>query len=599
VSIYINTSDGTGGEAAWNKLVDLNENPGEWTWYTPEHYAALSARIRVRLWNSARSKVLSEDGSCTTVTIFNKSLPMFTSGASVDESWPTSAAASITSNTWAVAAVKSHNIATPNMLAMYADTAFGGSPPVQDTVGGATGRSWGVCAVNVDGGPPGPLGLQITNDGSGVLQYLESEELGWGESETDGWWQKNYDIVKAYGFNISSQEAAAPGVKFIRLENTTSGDFVMRLFDTHQRFNAFYDAITTVDDSGAGKGEYLPLGLSPTPGRYLLLLYQKGTILYEGPFHISLVNTGKLAQKIPFEAGRPDTVVHSKRSGTFSFGSGDWMLAGSLPIEKSRWKLEGALSSDFLRSPVTSNMGDPFPNFIVAKRPTAPGDSIHIRCTRLGPSGSTRLDICGLLQEPPLREGFNAPRPWPPGQHFHIVPIRTALPLKFFGISAKDERGGPIAVGIVPDGNVLLHTPTMLWGKDSLDLPNAPNTKEGVAVLWGRPGFPPPASYEVLTRMTTEAEDVPLPWAVPQLEAFPNPCTDVIAVRFSGVAIQPGSAELRDLIGRRVATARFQEIDVEKGIREAWFDMHALPSGIYLLFAPGTAAAPRRVMKYR
>jgi hypothetical protein len=99
--------------------------------------------------------------------------------------------------------------------------------------------------------------------------------------------------------------------------------------------------------------------------------------------------------------------------------------------------------------------------------------------------------------------------------------------------------------------------------------------------------------------MTTEAEDVPLPWAVPQLEAFPNPCTDVIAVRFSGVAIQPGSAELRDLIGRRVATARFQEIDVEKGIREAWFDMHALPSGIYLLFAPGTAAAPRRVMKYR
>jgi hypothetical protein len=164
---------------------------------------------------------------------------------------------------------------------------------------------------------------------------------------------------------------------------------------------------------------------------------------------------------------------------------------------------------------------------------------------------------------------------------------------------AKDERGGIIASGIVPDGNVMLFTPAMLWGADSLELRNPPDTKIGLVVLWVRPGLPIPADYQVMTHLMTDAEDLSLPGASPQLEAFPNPCTDVIAARLLGNGHRAGMVELRDLIGRRVAIAHLPETQVESDIREAWLDVSALPPGVYLLSAPGTSAVPRCIVKYR
>ncbi|MBN1894551.1 C39 family peptidase, partial [bacterium] len=103
-SIYLNTNNGIG---SWEKLVDLDDNPGQWEWLTPTAFEGLQNRIRVRWWNSDRSKVLGEDASCRHFTILSKSIPGLTDGMAVHLEWPASYSCQVGGGQWGAVGIHS------------------------------------------------------------------------------------------------------------------------------------------------------------------------------------------------------------------------------------------------------------------------------------------------------------------------------------------------------------------------------------------------------------------------------------------------------------------------------------------------------------
>ncbi|MBN2000823.1 hypothetical protein JW935_24955 [candidate division KSB1 bacterium] len=597
VSIYLSTNS---GNSPWNLLADLTGNPGQWDWMPDLQHAGQRNRLRIK-WFDDGGTCIGEDASYSNFEVQNSSLVELRDGQNVLQYWPDGARIIANSNQWGIIALYQEE-RKHNELQLYATTEFTSSA-VTDVVDISDGRIWGMCAVNL--GPPnppsGPFGVQVTGEGKGYLQYVASKELGWGVAENTVEYWGSDDYVKAYHLYVEENQSVMSITNYVFLENLSSADFEIMLFDMTKRYYNFDDNIRTANTNGFGGNEKFILP-KLQPGRFLVVVRQRHEPFKVGSFRLTLDSESGY-NITPVDLNKPDTLMYSSAVLPMPAGPDEWYVAGVAPLDDSKWKIQAGLNENF-DDGVTSALGGPNLNFVVVKRPPAQekkssisADKIFLRLVRMSRAGRARLEILSPQDKKPFVEGENRGRQWPANRHFHLVPINSTTPLCSLVVRVWTDDQKLLRCGIIPMGVRDMFSRTNVWGQQGSAREEGRNVKSGFLIIWSPKVYKEPFTYHMATKIFTGVETEP---GVPRdfyLTAYPNPFVNRITVTLNGLVARSCNMEVYDICGRKVYIP-FDIQEAECG--RLWIlDTRSLTSGAYFIRAKEMGIKPVKVMKVR
>jgi len=580
VSLYVNTNSGIGD---WNKIVDLSNNPGTYGWMPDESLIGTKNRIRIRWWDN-NSNIIGEDASCTDFSIAQGTFPTYTTGDYATLSFSTTGACDPSGNKWCVFAVKASSSDYTDYIDLYTDTTFA-HRQVRDTIGRGMDRIFGFVGVNLGGSnpPPGPFGIQISGSGTGQIQFVECDQLDWGESSGNITWDKDVDIVKTFYLSIPDEDSQFMPASYLTLENNTSGDFVLLMYNMSNRYLGYSNYVKAADDSGNGGGEKIYMN-NMASGRYLIVIWQKGSTQKGGTLSLSFKNLTALGFS-GFLLNKPDSVRYSGTIGALPKSVSPWAVIGVIPDSSSVWEIRAAKNRLLSDSLITSFSLFQNVSLLAIKRPPALAkmalnDSIFIKMNRVKGFGPARFEINDYIQEAPFHDGDNPVRLWPAGRRFHIVPFQSAVSIKELVVLTESVNGPKVFCGIAPDLPRPIFNATMLWGSPGAAPESALDVKTGAVVLWTL--VPPlqPFNYKIKTKPLTgiySPEYIPREFSLSQ--NYPNPLNPSTRIDYELPSAAFVTLDVYDLLGKKVISL----VDEYKSAGKHTVDFNArgLSSGVY------------------
>lgn len=586
VTIQINKDGGVGN---WSTLTELNNNPGEWDWLPTSSHIGVHNRIRVQ-WFSLEGTQFGGDGSLSDFEVQGGTLQKLSDGSEFCHEWPDALACGYQGNQWGVAAIQQEDPVKTNTLQFYPDTTFN-TVIAQDVVGKSAGRTWGMCGVNVGppNPPPGPFGIQVLGDGDGCIEYVESEELSWGANALTGSFTSN-SFVKAYHFYIDAQDKALLYKTQIHLENTSSKNLDLYLFDTSKRYFAYGDAILTANNPLAGGDETMtiPAGAS---GRMLLVISKSG--YGTANYILSLTNESYAAQLSGIEMGSSRTLGYSGLVMPVTLDEAGWHVAGILPLQNSEWALAVADERSFANPLANSRWYSPVTNLVVMRKEASRNDSLFLRPSRLAGAGAAHLELSRILKQPPLHDGKNPNRTWPAGKAFLLLPIIAGKPLISLIVEARAVDGPPVFCGIVPDSGNNVYSTSMLWGGSLGNVEGNQDIKTGAVVFWTTTVPQSPFQYSFSTQLLTGVERATQQPSSCRVAVYPNPFNENTCITGISLHVDASSLEIYDLLGRA------QAVPMMRRGEALMLDMRGFPAGIYFLRNPHMKGEVYRLIKLR
>ncbi len=597
VSVYLSTNS---GNSPWTKLVDLPDNPGQWDWMPEAGHAGRRNRIRLK-WFDSGGTCIGEDAGYSNFDIQNASLVELQDGQNVLQYWPDGAKCMTSGNQWGIIALYQEE-RKHNELQLYATTDFT-SPAVTDVVDISDGRIWGMCAVNL--GPPnaptGPFGVQVTGEGKGYLQFVESKELGWGVAENTLEYWGSDDYIKAYHLYVEESQSVMSVTNYVFLENLSDADFEISLFDMSKRYYNFDDNIRKANTNGFGGNEkYILPKLEP--GRFLVVVRQRHEPFKVGSFRLTLDSESGY-NVTPVGLDRPDTLFYSSAVMPMPTGPDAWSVAGVAPLDASAWKIEAGPDENF-DDGATSALGGPNLNFVVVKNPPAAAhgpsvtaNRVFLRFTRMGRAGRARVEILSPRDKKPFADGENPDRIWPANRHFHLVPFNSSVPLCSLEIRTRADNGEKIRCGIVPHGVRDMFSRTNVWGPPDPGREEGRKVKSGFLVMWTKKVHREPFKFHVNAGLSAGVGPLPHMPREYSMAAYPNPFTDRMTVMMTGLIARSCEIEVYDVCGRKIHIP-VRTLDVENG-RNWILDTRRLTSGAYFIRAGQKDVSPVKVIKVR
>jgi hypothetical protein len=342
---------------------------------------------------------------------------------------------------------------------------------------------------------------------------------------------------------------------------------------------SFDDYAINIDENGAGEDEILNLEeLDNFGGRYLLVVWQKGSISPSGKFKIHLINESAIAEA-EFNLNKPDTLKFSKLTKPLPPNSGKWLIAGLIPIGKSKWEIESSTDEEFNKDIVKSDLPNPLINFLTIQKPDIQANQIYLRFTRTTLSGEARIEISDLKQVEPLTEGLNESIIFPPNRHFIILPVLSDLPLKDLSLKIEADEEIQIYGGIAPDGLRTVFSPFMLWGNPDIVPENAPTETKGIAVFWLRKILNEPLLFDVTLNLKTSVKYSNNPKK--EFTAYPNPCKNYVNIKYDNYhPMNHTHIKIFNILGYEI-NQPIEESILGNTIYYK-INMNSLPKGIYL-----------------
>lgn len=580
VSLYYNINSGIGD---WTKISDLTNNPGTYSWMPDESLIGTKNRIRIR-WYDNNSNVVGEDASCTDFSIAQGSFPVYNTGDYATLSLPASSACDPSGNKWCLFAFKASSSDYTDYIDLYSDTTFA-HRQVRDTVGRGMSRIFGFTAVNLGGStpPPGPFGIKLSGTGTGQMQFVECDQLDWGESSGNIEWDKDIDIVKTFYLSIPDQDSQFMPASYLHLENNTQGDFVMLMYDMSSRYFAYSNYVKAVDDSGNGGGEKIYMN-NMTPGRYLIVIWQKGSTQKGGTLTLSFKNLTALGFG-GFTLNKPDSLRYSGTIGVLPKSPSPWAVVGIIPDTSSKWEINAAKNRLLSDSLVNSFSLFQNVSLLAMKRPpvlakTLINDSLFIKMKRVKGFGPARFEVNDLISETPFHDGDNPLRLWPAGRRFHIVQFQSAVNIKDLMVLTESVNGPKVFCGIAPDLPRPIFNAAMLWGSPGAAPEYAAEVKTGAVVLWTLVTPSQPFSYKVKTKpLTGISEGTALPNEFSLSQNYPNPLNPSTRIEYELPSASYVTLEVFDLLGKKAATLVNDYRNAGKHIID--FNAKGLASGVY------------------